>query len=467
MLNSIEQYLGQVAEQIRWKQARASLIQELRGHLEDQQEDFIAKGMPPKEAVYATLEQMGDPVMVGEKLDRAHRPKPDIALLAVIGLLPALGVWYHWMLTGGVPAALMAPVVTVLLSMGLFVLSYFADFTILAHAPRSTFTALCLLAFLICRLASPVNGQSVYLRLGFGINLSVFSVLLLLPTAFAALLYQSRNGGYGRLALTASAALVPLAITALVPSSTMFFLLGIVFLTLLTAAIMRGYYHVNKRTALLALCGIVSMGAVVLAVCLFALRVSSAQRFMMLFSAKPMEGSLPSVLPRLLRASRLIGPGHPLDIAGFDASQTRQWIDWLSNDYMLTVLVYRFGYGILIPAAAALALITVRGLRAVHRQQSMLGYLTSLAVLLTFVLQCCLYILAGFGLFVLPPLMMPLLQPHFENTAPNLLLLGLMMSVFRNGEWASDEPQNRPHWLEYQDGKLVIHLKQRIGKSSL
>lgn len=85
-------YLSIVAEQIRCKRACPMVIKELKDHIEEQRDDYIAEGMTIQEAEEEAVRQMGDSIEVGVSLDRIHRPKMEWELLIYIFLLSILGL---------------------------------------------------------------------------------------------------------------------------------------------------------------------------------------------------------------------------------------------------------------------------------------------------------------------------------------------------------------------------------------
>ena len=76
MPERMEQFLDTAMDQVRWKRAKAPLRRELETHLLDQQDACLEQGMAPEEAQAEAVRQMGDPVVVGQELDRVHRPQP-------------------------------------------------------------------------------------------------------------------------------------------------------------------------------------------------------------------------------------------------------------------------------------------------------------------------------------------------------------------------------------------------------
>ena len=96
--DKIKEYSQIVCEQIRWKKARASVANEIENHISDQRDAYIEFGMDESLAVDKALEQMGDPVAVGERLDITHKPEPQYKMLMItfmIFLVTAMSLLLH------------------------------------------------------------------------------------------------------------------------------------------------------------------------------------------------------------------------------------------------------------------------------------------------------------------------------------------------------------------------------------
>ena len=68
-----EEYVKILTEQIRCKQARAQVAQEIRSHIEEQENYFLGEGLTREEAENEAVKEMGDPVEAGAALDLVHR----------------------------------------------------------------------------------------------------------------------------------------------------------------------------------------------------------------------------------------------------------------------------------------------------------------------------------------------------------------------------------------------------------
>ncbi len=71
----MKEYLDKVASQIRCKKAWPFIENEIKMHIEDQIEDNKEAGMTEDEAIKAAIEDMGDTIETGIKLDSVHRPE--------------------------------------------------------------------------------------------------------------------------------------------------------------------------------------------------------------------------------------------------------------------------------------------------------------------------------------------------------------------------------------------------------
>ena len=103
MPDRIDAFVEAVGAEIRWKKARSPLTEEIRTHLLDQRDAYMAQGMDEDKAQTEAVRQMGDPAMLGADLDRVHRPRPQWGLLLLALALTAAGAFLRYSLTADVP----------------------------------------------------------------------------------------------------------------------------------------------------------------------------------------------------------------------------------------------------------------------------------------------------------------------------------------------------------------------------
>ncbi len=79
------------------------MTKELEDHIEDQKCDYMTEGMEPSEAEETAVLEMGDPVEVGIKMDRIHRPKMAWKMIGLIAVLNLAGILLMYCLRTSAP----------------------------------------------------------------------------------------------------------------------------------------------------------------------------------------------------------------------------------------------------------------------------------------------------------------------------------------------------------------------------
>lgn len=90
--HSIEAYIQEVQNNIRWKRARKIATQDLEQHIQDQFDAYVNQGMDSDPALEEAIKSMGDPQKIGKELDCAYRPKINILLIELTTAFLVLGV---------------------------------------------------------------------------------------------------------------------------------------------------------------------------------------------------------------------------------------------------------------------------------------------------------------------------------------------------------------------------------------
>ncbi len=88
----INQYLDQVCARVSCREMHAEIRAELSDHLQALLDTTASDGAAQETAIEQVLQRMGDPVEVGQRLDQAHRPRTDWAMLALVGCLVGFGL---------------------------------------------------------------------------------------------------------------------------------------------------------------------------------------------------------------------------------------------------------------------------------------------------------------------------------------------------------------------------------------
>lgn len=93
MNEQIQTYLDTVCQQVKYQEVHDEIRRELGSHLEEAVEKYTSSGMAEAAAVNAALTDMGDPVLVGQQLNKTHQPQTEWGLLIATLLFVLLGCW--------------------------------------------------------------------------------------------------------------------------------------------------------------------------------------------------------------------------------------------------------------------------------------------------------------------------------------------------------------------------------------
>lgn len=420
----MEQYLRKVEEQIHWKRARTAVTRELRQHLEDQREACLAAGLGPEEAEAEAVRQMGDPVSVGQELNRLHRPRPQWGLMALTLALAAVGMGLSLMTADSLAEAMQYRLPGLLAGSALCVLIYFWDCKPLLRHPM---VSACLFALAPAGAQLLCNQRINYFWYGSWLG------LIFLPVSFALLVYSMRGKGYRGLLGCGLGYLVLAEICLAVPSVNDLAVLTLTGGLLLLMAIRSDLLGVERKglctllviTALLTLAGINLLLA--------------RHRIDVLLRPEQYaegEGYLALAIRRVLGASQWLGGG----VGDFTEHEPELIRDL---GYTFTWLAYDYGRAVALAVLLLMAAFLTVGLRTCFRQRTGFGRLLSTAVLLPMTLQTLMLCMNCAGITV-GRSYLPLLTESNALTALELALIGLLLSLFRQRDLLRDaQPQPR------------------------
>lgn len=403
-------------EQVRWRRARPALAQELRTHLLDQRDACLAQGMSQTEAEAESLRQMGDPVEVGTQLDRVHRPAPQWGMLALVGLLLCSGFFIQATVMqqlGRVQPYMPTVIVSILLGVAAMAAVYLGDYTLLGRRPVLLYSlGMAALAVLIQRGGMRVGGIS-YTLLG--------------PVLYALLIYGLRGKGWRGLLLALAGLVPPVVLPCLIPNFTSGAIAGLSGAAVVLTAAWKGWMGVppeegDSRRGRWAP-GIERGRA-----------VASVSKPLCVGAGpiRPPPGAGPpgaGIFPH-------DGPGDALrrPMAGERGAGGTERSGWLSP-WRFGLLAGpgdpRAGLGRWAGPSGLMTALFALGLRRCMRQRGMLGRLLSTAALTTLVLETVCFVVYDLGFPLAAPLVLPFLSTGGRYMVVNLLLLGLMLSAFR------------------------------------
>lgn len=432
-------YLDTVRDQIRWKRARQPLTRELETHLEEQYADCLAAGMDEAAAEAEAVRQMGDPVQVGQELDRIHRPKPQWKLLLLVGLLAVFGAWLRLYTGFGAARVLFYLVVGFAALFG----AYLLDFTFFVRHARLIYIGTLLLSIFSIYYSPMLNSVSHYTRY----------LVLLYPLVYVLFLTTLRGRGWDGLLFAVLGGIPLFAIAAAVPSmagTALFLLSG--FVTLLTA-LQLGWFRVSRQKAVWLLCVTAIAGC-----CLICLIYGNALFHRLSVALHPEQDSF----------------GY-----GYVATRLRELLaqaDWLClptkeipfdqqllfGDYLPALLIIHTGWLPFLLLCAALLGLLIAAVLGCLRQKNQLGKLISLPIVLTLGIQILLSIPGNLG-YTFLYIACPFIDGSF-HTVLDMALIGVLLSVFRQEAMPptlSRTISPTRKLIRWENGDLIISISSK------
>lgn len=438
----IRKYSRTTCEQIRWKKAHEIISEEIENHLIDQRDAYIASGEDEAAATEHAIKQMGDPVEIGAQLDRTHRPKPQWSMFFLTAALLFTGLFVRLVVIDSRwDRELIVQLLAIVIGLGIMAAAYFIDFTLIGRYPKTFFLVIMVVTVPVIFLSPELNGRSYYA--GF--------MPLLYPLGFSAVIYAFRNKGYRGLVASCFTFLLPCFMTLLVPTVAGLLLFACCGAVLLLFSVLSNWFGVKKLFGGLIV-------AAPFAAVLTMMLMSQSFRMRLVVALNPAAdpngaGFMGMMIREMLAGSKLIGHGASLPSnIGLVSSPRTDTVQLLAN------LIHSAGWLAFIVVMGVLLFFIVQGFILCARQKSVIGRLVSTSVMLTFTAQVVGYVLYNLGYPLTDPISLPLISYGNAAMVINLLLIGLMMSVFRTGDVVRDKNSvgtRLGNIVTWDDGKLI------------
>lgn len=439
-IDQIKAYCQTVCEQIRWKKAHKLVEHELTNHILDQRNAFIEEGMPEEEASKQAVLEMGDPTAVGLALDKTHRPRPQWAMLLLTMFLLLSGLIIRLAAAPAAAALSRKDMIMMLLAAVALFGAYLIDFTILAKRPVTLYLVVLFAGILLLQFSYQINSVSYFRGSGSTFFTSLSCLSLIFPLSYAIFIYAMRGKGYWGILICGAGYLFYACLLWCVPSASGFLLFTLAAPVLLCTAVIRGWFHVNKRTGLLM---VLLPAALTLLACITYLFTHQNTYYFARLQAVMNQnedingmGYIGHNIRMLLSGCRVIGHGTFPVSAGDVLMLTEPNY---KTDYILLNVVVRFGWLPALFLCLIFLLFIILGFSFILKQRSVLGLLVSLSVMMTYILQIVTYVCMNFGIILVSPISLPFISSGNTALILNSLLTGFMLSVFRTGDAVYDQ----------------------------
>lgn len=459
-----KEYMDSLGEQIHNPRARRMVLQEIRGHIEEQCGSYEQQGMSHEAAMAEAVRQMGDPVETGAELNRIHRPRLPLGLIGLVLLLTAVGILMQWNIFAGFAGSpawgdawrsyerntILFNLIGLAVMLGIMYL----DYSFIGRHARLWYVLFigCILGVGLCGFN---HVQAIRMQ---------YYVISLYPIVLSGLIYHNRKkGGKGLLCCMALtlAVLACGAFSGYMSSACLEILLisGI----LLLIAVGKNIFGGRRLWQGLILAGTALLGLLAGILYLTAAGSSGFNRY------------------QAARLSYFLHPEEAASGAGYMAVQQRQLLEnytlWgtyrlpehlltesgsaaegvsLSSTYVLTAIFSWFGIAAGVLVIGALLFFAGRALWVSLRQRNRLGLLLGTACGLSLLVHSLAFIAINGGYALYYTTGIPFLAYGLGYALTNALQVGLLLCVCRNSAILGEETE-QPSGVRF--GKYRYRLR--------
>ena len=400
-----ERFLKEVTNHIKSKEAKDLVVTELDFHLKQTKNMWIGKGLSEAVAEDKAVEQMGNPVKLGEELNKLYKPKVDWFLIGL--LVAAMGLGFLPVITFGHADLLMNKVIFVILGVVTAVGIMLLDYRKLERLGWLFYTIGVLILLMIkCFPTDYVIGEAI-IKIG-PIKIDCLMTIPFFFLAWASFFNNSRLKFMH---------LLMLYVFSLYLFSTTSILLPI-FIYITMVFVMLWWSNLGKNTAWLI---------TILPILPFIIRD--------LFSWSAVKEY------RIARILGFINPAHDQwDLRLQEAMSSAGWFGTYGNinsipaahtDFVFASLTYYYGYVLALVLIVILSLFAVRIMNIAYKINDGYGKLLLVGGVTLFVIHFICNVGMTLGILPRVSIALPFISYGLLPTLFHAFIMGIVLSVYR------------------------------------
>jgi cell division protein FtsW (lipid II flippase) len=278
-----------------------------------------------------------------------------------------------------------------------------------------------------------VNGQLFYLH--------AYSMLFL--PAFGGIVYAYRKKGYlGILKCLLFCLMVALVEINCISQCYVYLGLVLSSLIILSIAILMNWFGTSKWKSLAVVWGwiptIILTAIITNTYLLSSYQTTRLQNLFQVILHPDLypEGYQMNVIRQILSGAKLFGESPNLSVE----SQSLGYITNLNSDYILTFVIEKFGLAAGIGIIALFTIFILALIRTSLVQKKYLGKFVGIGCTMVFAMQGGIYIISNLGFRLISQVNLPFVSYGRTSLIVNFIVLGVMLSVFRNTSIRKEVP---------------------------
>ena len=431
VLNSSE-YIETLLEQIREKKAHPYIKKEIEAHIEDRTLSYEYEGISHEKAQKKAIDQMGDPIITGEQLNKIHAAKKPYDMLCIAFFLTVFGIVMQAIIFKEIDnlvvrnTYLLNTIIYNLLGFIIIALILFQDYTLFIKKIYWIY-ALYLIVFVLLNISQ--GGNYARARV-----ISYYSCMIY-PIIFTGFLYLVRKKGIRGILRITLLSFMTLAILLLTQNNIC--LSGVLeaiacCLIVLSVAILNGVMKGKKYQML----SIIWTPAIVIPSFILIDILGRGGRYFHLAEYQ------------LIRIDAILHPSRYTDSSNYILTRMRNAVSNLTlsgnqelpfpaentlfSDYVMTSIFSYFGIIIGSFILLLIGLFLLKGIRVTLEQKNEIGILLGTICCVSLAFRIIIYVISNLGIPFISAPSIPFLTYGLSSALINGIFIGILLSVYRN-----------------------------------
>lgn len=423
----VNNYINLVCSRIKFQDIHGNIRVELLDHLDCIIEEYQEKGKTSEEAIELGLKQMGDPNIVGKKLNKVHKPKPEWSILILTSIFTLIGIlaiytmnFYGLEVVLGDRRMIIKSILTFVVGIGVVAGLYFFDYRKIKSLSKYLYIGTSILVIL---------GNSLT---NFGVfntckgNIVVFgtSFTYLVPFLYAIALsgiFSEDRWEKDKIILNLGILILPIVLILVFQSSTVAPI--IMYISMILVLMF------SSGSDIKYILGLVGSGIVVLTFFVFnePYRVRRFKSFLNPLQDPLGNGFMDIQLRKLIFSAGLFG--NRANMANSETSILN--IAEMSTDYIFSYIVHAFGWIAGISIIVLSFVFFIRLIKAIKDIEDSYGKLLVATFSSLFIVQFVYNILMVLGLVPVAGISLPFISYGTTLDMVNMIMIGIISSVYR------------------------------------
>ncbi len=423
MSKCADEFITKVLKQIKYKKIHSTISEELNSHIYELAGNYMDEGMEEEQAYEKAIARMGNPVEIGEKLHKTHKPKTEWSIMGILVVLVIFGLYTILVYSAYVNDYTYFNKQLLFMGIGIAVLisCYYFDYTKLEGYCFFGYIAACLVLLLTIMYGPKRNGRAYIVTLGFSIRASS-AVIPFLLLSYSGFIKRWCDGRLLNIIKLLALAVIPLFFILMEPSMAYFLIVGAGLIIMLTLGICGKDFIGDRKKTLLIL-----YGSSIAAIALF-YRTILYERIAVFFN--PYNDSLDQGW-LLVQVDKIKNSASLLGAGSYFKNRSESLLPGTDSEFIFTFIVGKLGWLTGIILIGLFAAIMIRLFIASWKVRDTFGKYLCLGICCVFSLQVIVNILVSMGLFPTCTVSLPFFSYGGGNYILNMALIGLLLGVYR------------------------------------